>query len=139
MSIFNFSRRNLVRYTQNILALFQAADSDLDNFETAINNLSSDIEDIRGAFIDGDVEIIVTDDTLYDSTNTPVLDSSGDESIRASIIYRKESESSSQSGNDSGNTSGGTSSSDSGGEYIPDDAEETGDGWGDDDPVVVVP
>ena len=89
MSVFWFSRDNLERFAQDVLTLFAAADSDMDDFETTISSVSSDIEDIRGVFIDGDVDILVVDDTLYDSNNVPLL-SSGDESVKASIIYERQ-------------------------------------------------
>lgn len=89
MSTFWFSRNNLTRTVSNILSLFSAVDSDMTTFESSLSDLDDDMDDIRNVFLNGNVSILVVDDTLYDSSNNAVLDS-GASSVKASIVYHKQ-------------------------------------------------
>lgn len=44
MSLFWFSKKNLQRVISNILTLFQAVDNDLDEMESAINTIGTDLQ-----------------------------------------------------------------------------------------------
>ena len=46
MRLFWFSYRNLQRVISNILTLFQAVDDDLDEMESAINTLGTDLQTV---------------------------------------------------------------------------------------------
>lgn len=89
MSTFWFSKKNLKRVIYNIKTLIAGVDSRINLVSSSVSDLDDDMDDIRGVFLNGDVEILVTDDTLYDSSNNPILDS-GNASVKASIIYTKQ-------------------------------------------------
>lgn len=92
MSTFWFSKNNLKRVIRNIKTLIAGVSSRVDTVSSSVSDLDDDMDDIRGVFLNGNVNILVTDDTLYDSSNNPILDSGG-ASVKAGIIYTKQQQS----------------------------------------------
>ena len=78
----NYFIRNLAKICHIIQLMLSAAESD-------VAALDDDMDDIRDVFLNGNVSILVVDDTLYDSNNNPIQDNDGNSFI-ANIIYHKQ-------------------------------------------------